>query len=235
MTRKIVTQCFADGCLKNAHARGYCGHHYYKYRKDETLPLVRPQYRISSICGVDGCTAEAMRYGVCRSHWRTFCKSKVDLSQLSEIDLIKVKWRFWSRINKGKDDECWEWMGVISNTGYGRLSIKDKYFSAHHLMWFFTYKVMPTLFLLHQCDNKRCVNPRHLKEGTHAENMRESSERQLHARGVDSPKSKFTESDILLIRKQKQQGQSYSQLATLWNVNRSTIQSIVQRWTWAHI
>ncbi len=29
------------------------------------------------------------------------------------------------------------------------------------------------LEILHQCDNKRCVNPNHLKLGTHSENILE--------------------------------------------------------------
>lgn len=31
--------------------------------------------------------------------------------------------------------------------------------------------------VLHQCDVKPCVNPSHLRTGTHAENMREAAER----------------------------------------------------------
>lgn len=71
--------------------------------------------------------------------------------------------------------ECWIWKGVIGNTGYGSLRVKDKNNSTHRLSWELFHGPIPNgLFVLHTCDNKRCVNPQHLFLGTQLANRRDS-------------------------------------------------------------
>lgn len=49
------------------------------------------------------------------------------------------------------------------------------------------------LFILHNCDNSRCVNPEHLYEGTQLQNMRDRLARGKYARGNKHPLRKNPE------------------------------------------
>jgi hypothetical protein len=67
--------------------------------------------------------------------------------------------------------------------GYGRcnqIRFGKKIYLAHVLAWVDHHGMLPPEskpHILHTCDNPPCVNPEHLWAGTHAENMRDMSEK----------------------------------------------------------
>lgn len=91
------------------------------------------------------------------------------------------------------------------------------------------------LYVLHTCDNSQCVNPAHLRLGTHTNNMQDKSDR---FRGVAGNKTKgsntkLTERDVLAIRNDTCSTQA--ELAKSYGVSRSAISMIKLRITWTHI
>lgn len=87
--------------------------------------------------------------------------------------------RFWANVDVRSRDECWEWIGPLAINGYGKASVAGKTFAAHRYAYaaWYSDELTPDRFVLHQCDNRKCVNPHHLRLGSHQENMREAAER----------------------------------------------------------
>lgn len=68
-------------------------------------------------------------------------------------------------------DQCWSWNGTIKRDGYGVLKSNGKWTKAHrHSYALFKEPINPGMLILHSCHVPKCVNPSHLRQGTHKEN-----------------------------------------------------------------
>ena len=85
----------------------------------------------------------------------------------------KEKERFWSKVQKAGEYECWKWLGAMKdNRQYGQVMIRNKHESAHRLSYMMTMGDIPEgMVVLHICDHPWCVNPNHLKVGTQKDNI----------------------------------------------------------------
>lgn len=83
----------------------------------------------------------------------------------------KYKERFVDR----REDGCWWWLGQKDKAGYGYLRPNRKRTAAHRYFYtLYNADIPEGLDVLHSCDNPSCVNPEHLRVGTHSENMLEA-------------------------------------------------------------
>ena len=93
---------------------------------------------------------------------------------------------FWKRVKIGDTTEdCWEHQNKSYNE-YGHVQLKLRYltgnknphYKAHVISWILENgkDVPQDKYVLHSCNNPRCVNPNHLYLGTHQDNMRDKSD-----------------------------------------------------------
>lgn len=79
--------------------------------------------------------------------------------------------RFVRKIQLDFDTGCWNWIGCVNKDGYGQIGLGYEIIGAHRIAWFlFVSNHTDGLELDHICRNRRCVNPAHLREGTHQSN-----------------------------------------------------------------
>lgn len=86
--------------------------------------------------------------------------------------------RFWSKVDQSDRDGCWLWTGGAQTAGYGMIWCKAKGgpVLAHQASYVLEHgAVVPGMEIIHSCDTPACVNPAHLKQATHADNLADAA------------------------------------------------------------
>lgn len=152
--------------------------------------------------------------------------------------------KFWSRVAIGTPEECWEWQGTTTSTGYGSVSWSGAICQAHRVAFFLTYGGIPLQtgfrlsgrarrykhFVLHRCDNRKCCNPGHLFLGSMRANQLDAYKkgRKRQPKSTHS-NAKLTREQVLSIRDQYATGETtQTRLAIAHGVSQRVISKVVR-------
>jgi len=153
--------------------------------------------------------------------------------------------RFWNKVNKESltmphmDTPCWEWTASLKK-GYGQFQLGvGQSIKSHRYSWIIHNGSIPDgLWVLHHCDNPKCVNPSHLYLGTKWDNAKDKVKRNKSFRplGEKYGAHKITSEQVLKIRELYGSGDFTQQyLANMFNISRPHISIIINRKAWNHI
>lgn len=143
--------------------------------------------------------------------------------------------RFWPKVRK--TETCWLWTASVGPSGYGRFYDGEAAVKAHRYGFALANgPIPPGLLVLHDCDTPSCVNPSHLRLGTHLDNMADMRERQRQTRGADVCSNVLTPESVVAIREEYARGGiSQTALARRHGVTSNNVCCIVRGKTWKHI
>ncbi len=136
--------------------------------------------------------------------------------------------------SKPSDDGCRLWTAAIASGGYGQIWHLGRSALAHRVV--LALKLGRTIRsdreAGHTCHNRLCVNPEHLEEVTHKQNILDRTLSGRGARGERAGSAKLTETLVRCIRKDTR---SERTIARDYGVSPSTIHDIKNRHSWGHI
>jgi len=148
----------------------------------------------------------------------------------------EVRKRFYKYVDKFK--ECWIWRAGITASGYGVFSLKRKQIRAHRMSYMLSKGKIPKgKLIIHNCHNRRCVRPSHLKASTQSVNIKQAwAIGNIDQRGSKHPAAKLDEESVLEIRRiKKSVGWTNKKLSIVFGVSSSVISEVINRKLWTHI
>jgi len=84
-------------------------------------------------------------------------------------------------------DDCIEWQGAKTSSGYGQRQINGRHTRVHRKAWADVHgPIPPGMFVLHRCDNPPCYNINHLFLGTAQDNSDDCKAKGRSRKGIPS-------------------------------------------------
>lgn len=114
-------------------------------------------------CSKPECQSLVKVRGMCTKHYTAAIASK-SIPRLTTPD------RFWAKVDMS--EACWLWVGAKNARGYGQFRYEGRTQFAHRVSHTWAAgPISPEMQIDHSCHNRACVNPAHLREVTHKQNM----------------------------------------------------------------
>lgn len=111
---------------------------------------------------------------------------------IATLDILKQH-QFRLGINLfGNEKQCLPGTGYVDEFGYCHIQFrhnKEKYIIGGHrasYMLFHDIQLLPTDIIMHLCDNPICINPNHLKKGSHNDNVQDRVNKGRSATGKNN-------------------------------------------------
>ncbi|MET8746326.1 HNH endonuclease [Streptomyces sp. NPDC004728] len=186
-------------------------------------------------CGLTDCSRRYKGNGLCELHLMRLKRTGTTDAPARQT----LADRFWAKVDKDTPHGCWEWTAVVNEHGYGVMRPAGRRsgppVKAHRISLELAGIEVAGKFVLHSCDNRRCVNPAHLSVGDHEANVADMMSRQRQALGSRNGVAKLDEDQVSAIRARAAQGDLRRRIAADYAVSPSTISRIVNEKGWRHV
>lgn len=153
----------------------------------------------------------------------------------------RIAGRFWSRVDKSGPvhpllkTRCWEWTGSVTVWGYGQINIGKRQYRAPRLAWFLHHGSWPDEWVLHRCDNRRCVRIDHLFEGNRRDNDLDKIQKMRHSHGDAHPFAKLNSELVRELRLAHSSGKSCHAMSRELGVSPTTVHKVITGKSWKHV
>jgi hypothetical protein len=147
----------------------------------------------------------------------------------------------WAAPEGGWPETCVEWAGAKGPGGYGHTYYEGRTVGAHRVAYAIanatTVAALKGLVVRHSCDNRGCINPKHLQIGTYAENSQDAMARGRLCHGERHRNAKLTEATVSEIKEELRHPQRGldQQLAEKYGVSRAAIVQIKKGRAWSRV
>lgn len=132
---------------------------------------------------------------------------------------------------------CWLYRGHREKSFYPLTTWRGRRVKVHRLSYELSHGPIPDgLSVLHRCDTPSCINPDHLTAGTHAENMRDASQRRRFPdrRGAGNNLAKISSEIAEKIRSEHVfRKVTAEMLATRYGLSTVSVYRVLHGKTWA--
>ena len=153
---------------------------------------------------------------------------------INEIPNVIVK--KFMETEKQREGDCVIWKGNLRGFGYGAVNAGGYSYYVHRVAYALSHGSEAKCFVLHSCDNKKCVNPSHLRDGTPLMNMQDKIKRGRNysgdQKGIKNANSSLTEEEVIAIRNDFRTCQ---EIADDYNIHNTTVSKIKNKVTWQHL
>lgn len=128
-------------------------------------------------------------------------------------------------------EECLIWPFNKSSGGYGFVVVDGVRGGAHRFMCALVHGPPPSenLYAAHACGVPSCVNPRHLRWATGAENQADRIIHGTTSRGEKNASAKLTDAEVVEIRRLLSRGLTQRKIAKRFGVSQSQIYRIANK------
>ena len=130
------------------------------------------------------------------------------------------KKRFLEKV-KQMEGGCHEWQSVLHRDGYGKFYYEGKQAQAHRVAYELFVGDSQGKWVLHKCDNRKCVNPEHLFLGNSQDNVADMDQKGRRGSRAKMTKAQAEEIKALLDMRFSQQ-----EVAERFGIDQTTVSRI---------
>lgn len=169
--------CDFPDCGRARSSGGLCAGHVAQRKKGRPLTVLRLN-NPGALCREEGCVERAHGRGLCNAHLARARRYGGDPLAgplaLRRGDSLTVQWVRENVANRDREG-CWlDWPWSVHKSGYPKMQWQGAFIKVAHVVQEVDGCPRPDgMGALHSCDIPLCVNPAHLRWGSHFENMQD--------------------------------------------------------------